>query len=78
MQKTIELKLDAKDIVLMKGRKVYNIERFIIINEKGDQVLLNFIVPAEHVRTKTLKLTIDVEDVPIIRNDSKTLMPIRA
>ena len=78
MQKTIELKLDAKDIVMMKGRKVYNIERFIKINEKGDQVLLNFVVPAEHVRTKTLKLTIDVEDAPMIRNDSKTLMPIRA
>jgi hypothetical protein len=78
MQKTIELKLDAKDIVIMKGRKVYNIERFIRINEKGDQLLLNFVVPAEHIRTKTLKLTIDVEDTPIIRNDSKTLMPIRA
>jgi hypothetical protein len=78
MQKTIEIKLDAKDIVLMKRRKVYNIERFIKINEKGDQVLLNFVVPAEHVRTKTLNLTLDVEDAPIIRNDSKTLMPIRA
>ena len=78
MQKTIEIKLDAKDIVLMKGRKVYNIERFIKINEKGDQVLLNFIVPAEHVRTKILNLTLDVEDAPIIRNNSKTLMPIRA
>ena len=78
MQKTIEIKLDAKDIVLMKGRKVYNIERFIKINEKGDQVLLNFVVPAEHVRTKTLNLTLDVEDAPIIRNNSKTLMPIRA
>ena len=78
MQKTIEIKLDAKDIVLMKGRKVYNIERFIKINEKGDQVLLNFVVPVEHVRTKTLNLTLDVEDAPIIRNNSKTLMPIRA
>jgi hypothetical protein len=78
MQKTIELKLDAKDIVVMKGRKVYNIEQFVKINDKGDQVLLNLVVPAEHVRTKTLKLTIDVEDAPIIRNDSKTLMPIRA
>jgi hypothetical protein len=78
MQKTIELKLDAKDIVLMKGRKVYNIEQSVKINDKGDQVLLNLVVPAEHVRTKTLKLTIDVEDAPIIRNDSKTLMPIRA
>jgi hypothetical protein len=62
----------------MKGRKVYNIEQFVKINDKGDQVLLNLVVPAEHVRTKTLKLTIDVEDSPIIRNDSKTLMPIRA
>jgi len=78
MQKTIEIKLDAKDIVLMKRRKVYNIERFIKINEKGDQVLLNFVVPAEHVRTKTLNLTLDVEDAPIIINNSKTLMPIRA
>jgi hypothetical protein len=78
MQKTIEIKLDTKDIVLMKGRKVYNIERFIKINEKGDQVLLNFVVPAEHVRTKILNLTLDVEDAPIIRNNSKTLMPIRA
>jgi hypothetical protein len=78
MQKTIELKLDTKNIVMMKGRKVHNIERFIRINEKGDQVLLNFVVPAEHVRTRTLKLTIDVEDAPIIRNDSKTLMPIKA
>ena len=78
MQKTIELKFDAKDVVTMKGRKVYNIEKFVKINEKGDQVFLNFVIPAEHVRTKTLNLTIDVEDAPTIRNDSKTLMPNRA
>ena len=77
MQKTIELKFDAKDVVTMKGRKVYNIEQFVKINEKGDQILLNFVVPAEHIRTKTLMLTIDIEDTPIIRNDSKTLTPIR-
>jgi hypothetical protein len=62
----------------MKGRKIYNIEKFVKINEKGDQVLLNFVIPAEYIRTKTLNITIDVEDTPIIRNDSKTLMPIRA
>ena len=28
MQKTIELKLNAKDIVMMNGRKTYNIEQF--------------------------------------------------
>jgi hypothetical protein len=78
MQKTIELKIDAKDVVMMKGRKVYNIEQFVKINEKGDQVLLNIVVPVEHIRTKTLKLTIEVEDAHIVRNDSKTLMPIRA
>jgi hypothetical protein len=78
MQKTIELKFDAKDVVTMKGRKVYNIEKFVKINEKGDQVFLNFVIPAEHVRTKTLNLTIDVEDAPTIRNDCKTSMPIRA
>jgi hypothetical protein len=78
MQKTIELKIDAKDIVLTKGRKVYSIEKFVTINEKGDQVLLSLTVPAEHIRTKTLKLTIDIEDAQIVRNDSKTLMPIRA
>ncbi len=78
MQKIIELKLDVKDIVTIKGRKVYNIEKFVKINEKGDQVFLNFVIPAEHVRTKTLSITIDVEDTPIIRNYSKTLMPIRA
>jgi hypothetical protein len=77
MQKTIELKIDAKDIVIIKGRKVYSIEQFVKINEKGDQVLLSLTVPAEHIRTKTLKLTIDVEDAPIVRNDSKTLMPIK-
>ena len=77
MQKTVELKIDAKDIVMMKGRKVYNIEQFVKINEKGDQILLNFVVPAEHVRTKTLKLTIDIEDTPIIRNESKTLTSMR-
>ena len=78
MQKIIELKVDVKDIVTIKGRKVYNIEKFVKINEKGDQVLLNFVIPAEHIRTKTLNIKIDVEDTPIIRNDSKTLMPIRA
>jgi len=78
MQKTIELKFDAKDVVTMKGRKVYNIEKFVKINEKGDQVFLNFVIPTEQVRTKTLNLTIDVEDAPTIRNDSKTLMPKRA
>lgn len=77
MQKTIELKIDAKNIVVMKGKKVYNIEQIVKINEKGDQVLLNIVVPAEHIRTKTLKLTIDVEDSHIVRNDSKISMPIR-
>jgi hypothetical protein len=78
MQKTVELKIDAKDIVLMKGRKVYIIDQFVKIDEKGGQVLLSLIVPAEHIRTKTLRLTIDIEDAPIIRNDRKTSMPIRA
>ena len=78
MQKIIELKVDVKDIVTIKGRKVYNIEKFVKINEKGDQVLLNFVIPAEHIRTKTLNIKIDVEDTPIIRNDSKNLMTIRA
>ena len=76
MQKTIELKLNAKDIVMMNGRKIYNIEQYVKINEK-DQVFLNLVVPAEYVRTNTLKLTIDVADIPIIRNDSKTPTPIR-
>ena len=77
MQKTIELKLNAKDIVMMNGRKTYNIEQFVKINEKGDQVFLSLVVPAEYVRTNTLKLTIDVADTPIIRNDCKTQKPIR-
>ena len=76
MQKTIELKLNAKDIIIMNGRKIYNIEQFVKINEK-DQVFLNLVVPAEYVRTNTLKLTIDVEDTSIIRNNTKTPMPIR-
>ena len=77
MQKTIELKLNAKDIILMNGRKIYNIEQFVKINEKGDQVFLNLAIPAEYARTNTLKLTIDVADAPIIRNDCKTQKPIR-
>ena len=76
MQKTIELKLNAKDIIIMNGRKIYNIEQFVKINEK-DQVFLNLVVPAEYVRTSTLKLTIDVADTQIIRNDCKTQKPIR-
>ena len=76
MQKTIELKLNAKDIIIMNGRKIYNIEQFVKINEK-DQVFLNLVVPAEYVRTSTLKLTIDVEDTSIIRNNTKTPTPIR-
>jgi hypothetical protein len=71
MQQTIELKLDPKSIVTMKGRKVYHIEKFIKINEKGDQAFLSLVVPAEYVRTKTFKLTIDVENAPVIRHDSK-------
>jgi len=71
MQQTIELKLDPKSIVIMKGRKVYNIEKFIKINEKGDQALLSLVVPAEYVRTKTFKLIIDVEDTPVIKHNSK-------
>jgi hypothetical protein len=78
MQKTVELKIDAKDIVLMKGRKVYIIDQFVKIDEKGGQVRLSLVVPAEHIRTKTLRLTIDIEDAPIVRKDCKTLMPIRA
>ena len=77
MQKTIELKLNAKDIVMMNGRKTYNIEQFVKINEKGDQIFLNLVVPAEYVRTNILKLTIDVADAQIIRNDCKTPNPIR-
>ena len=77
MQKTIELKLNAKDIIIMNGRKIYNIEQFVKINEKGDQVFLSLVVPAEYVRTNTLKLTIDVEDTSIIRNNTKTPTPIR-
>jgi hypothetical protein len=77
MQKTIELKLNAKDIIMMHGRKIYNIEQFVKINEKGDQVFLSLVVPAEYVRTNTFKLTIDVADIPVVRNDSKTPTPIR-
>ena len=76
MQKTIELKLNAKDIIMMHGRKIYNIEQFVKINEK-DQVFLNLVVPAEYVRTNILKLTIDVADAQIIRNVCKTPNPIR-
>ena len=77
MQKTIELKLNAKDIIMMNGRKIYNIEQFVKINEKGDQVFLSLVVPAEYVRTNILKLTIDVEDTQVIRNDCKTQKSIR-
>ena len=70
MQKTVELKFDAKSIVMMKGRKVYHIEEFVKVNEKGDQALLCLTVPAEHVKTKTFKFTIDVEDAQIIKNNS--------
>lgn len=78
MEKTIELKIDAKDIIVMKGRKVLCIEQYVKINEKGDQVLLNIEIPAEHIRTKTLKLTINVEDPQIVRDGSKVSMPLRA
>ena len=77
MQKTIELKLNAKDIIIMNGRKIYNIEQYVKISEKGDQVFLNLVVPAEYVRTNTLKLTIDIADTQIIRNDCKIPKPIR-
>jgi hypothetical protein len=73
MQRTIDLKFDAKAIVMMKGRKVHHIEEFVKINDKGDQALLSLVVPAEHVRTKTFKLTIDVEDAPIVKKDCKTV-----
>jgi hypothetical protein len=73
MQQTIELKFDAKALVIMKGRKVHHIEEFIKINDKGDQALLSLVVPAEYVRTKTFKLIIDVEDAPIVKRDSKTV-----
>lgn len=73
MQKIIELKFDSKSIVMMKGRKVFHTEQYIKINERGDQALLTLVVPAEHVKTKTFKLTIDVEDSPILRHDSKTV-----
>jgi hypothetical protein len=73
MQKTIELKFDAKASVIMKGRKVHFIEEFIKINDKGDQALLSLVVPSEYVRTKTFKLIIDIEDAPIDRNDFKTV-----
>jgi hypothetical protein len=73
MQKTIELKFDAKASVIMKGRKVHFIEEFIKINDKGDQALLSLVVPSEYVRTKTFKLIIDIEDALIDRNDFKTV-----
>jgi len=73
MQKTIELKFDAKAIVTMKGRKVFIIEEFVKLNERGDKAILNLVVPAEHARTKTYKFTIDVEDAPIVRKDCKTV-----
>ena len=73
MQKTVELKFDAKSFVMMKGKKVYHIEEFVKVNEKGDRALLCLTVPAEHVRTKTFKLTIDVEDAPILRNNSSVV-----
>jgi hypothetical protein len=66
MQQTIELKFDAKAIVMIKGRKVFQIEQFVKVNEKGDQALLSLVVPAEHARTKTFKLTVDVEDAPAV------------
>ncbi len=72
MQQTIDLKFDAKTLVFMKGRKVCQIEEFIKINEKGDKALLTLVVPVEHARTKNFKLTIDVDDSPILRNDFKT------
>jgi hypothetical protein len=73
MQKTIELKFDSKAAVVMKGRKVFCIEEFIKINEKGDQGLLTLVVPAEHARTKTFKLAINIEDAPINKKDCKTV-----
>jgi hypothetical protein len=73
MQQTIELKFDAKAMVIMKGRKVHHIEEFVKINDRGDQALLSLVVPAEHVRTKTFKLIVDVEDAPIIKKDCKTV-----
>jgi len=69
MQQTVELKFDAKAFVMMKGRKVVQIEQFIKINENGDRALLTLVVPAEHAKTKTFKLTIDVDDSPIVKNN---------
>lgn len=71
MQETIELKFDAKSIVMMKGRKVFRIEEFVKVNENGDQALLSLVVPAKYARTKTFKFTVDVEDVQTLKNKTE-------
>jgi hypothetical protein len=73
MQQNVELKLDASSFVMINGRKVVQIEKYIKINEKGDKALLTLVVPAEHARTKTFKFTIDVYDSPIVKNGFNTV-----
>lgn len=61
IQEPLELRFGSKTATIKNGKKVFQIEERIKVNENGDCGFLNITVPAQLAKTKTIKLKITTD-----------------
>lgn len=66
IQEPLELKFGSKTATVMNGKRVFQIEERIKVNENGDYGFLNLTVPAQLAKTKTIKLKITTDSAQIL------------
>lgn len=61
IQEPFELKFGSRTATVMNGKRVFQIEERVKVNENGDCGFLNLTVPAQLAKTKTIRLKITTE-----------------
>jgi hypothetical protein len=73
VQEPIELKFGSRTATIMNGKRVFQIEEPVKINENGDRACLNLTIPSEIAKTKKIKLKITTEGVLKLENDFQNI-----
>lgn len=61
VQEPFELKFGSRAATIMNGKRVFQIEERVKVNENGDCGFLNLTVPAQLAKTKTIRLKITTD-----------------
>lgn len=79
VQELFELKFGSRASTVINGKRVFQIEERIKVNENGDCGFLNITVPAQLAKTKTIRLKITTDSdqklEKVFKNTDQTGIP---